>query len=326
MSIETFRNPLSDGPAPDPFILYHEGYYYALYTEVFGISVCRSRRLDTVMRDEKKVVFSLGDEVQGSIWAPELHYVPAYGRWYIYACGTREGWDFGTMRMFCLESADADPFGDYHFKGFTDPDHLAIDETVLVLPDGALYTAFSRFVTIDGIFTQVVTLAPMETPWRIAPDNGHNRLDLTRPAYDWEWQGATDDNAAHINEGPIFLWDGAHLSLVYSASACWSEGYCLGLVRYSGAELSPAALLDPANWHKSRTPIFRAANEVYGPGHNSFFTAADGSRWIAYHGMYTPDAGMERRFAYAQPMTVAPDGTPVLGEPLARETDIPLPR
>ncbi len=321
----TFRNPISRVPAADPFIFYHDGYYYALCTEVFAVVIHRSRRLDCVFEDESRTVYSLGAEVHGHLWAPELHYIPTKNRWYIYTSGTREGWDLNTVRMLCLESATADPWSDYAFKGFTDPDRMGIDETIFASPDGYIYTAFSRYDEQDHRSEQVITLSLMEEPWRMSPPEASPRIDLTRPEYDWEMQGWTPDNHAHINEGPIFFFSDGHLSLVFSASACWSEGYCLGMVRYSGRDFTPAEMLNPANWHKTPEPIFRKGNDVFGTGHNSFFTAADGKTWMAYHAMHTPDAGIERRYAYVQPISIAPDGTPILGTPLSRDTDISLP-
>lgn len=32
--MESFRNPLSANAAPDPVVVYHDGYYYATCTEV----------------------------------------------------------------------------------------------------------------------------------------------------------------------------------------------------------------------------------------------------------------------------------------------------
>ncbi len=326
MKDRTFRNPLSATPAADPFVFFHGGYYYALCTEVFAVVIHRSRCLDNLFCDESKTVYTLGKEVEGHLWAPELHYIPTRNRWYIYTCGTRRGWDLNTMRMLCLESNENHPWSAYTCKGFTDPDHMGIDETVFAAPDGHLYTAYSRYEEPDHRSTQVITLALLEEPWKIASESAYPRIDLTRPEYDWEMQGWTPENHAHINEGPAFFWYKGHLSLVYSASACWSEDYCLGMVRYAGKDFTPAEMLNPANWRKSPTPIFRRANGVYGTGHNSFFTAADGTHWFAYHAMHTPDAGIENRYAYIQPLSVSEDGLPLLGEPFSRETDIPLPQ
>ena len=314
----TLQNPLSANAAADPVVVYHEGYYYATYTEAIGISLFRSKDLKTLLTDEKITVMNLNDTVQGNIWAPELHYNPATDRWYVYASGSTSGWDFFTIRMFCLESKTNDPFGEYVFKGFTDPNTLAIDQTVFYdEQSGTLYTAFSQF-TDKG---QVITLAVMENPWTVSG----KRIEVSYPRYEWERLGKTEGKDERVNEGPVFLYRNGKLCLLYSASGCWSEYYCLGLLEFTGKDLTEESVMRRTNWKKSSKPVFQAANEVYGVGHCFFFDTPDGQTWISYHGMHTPDAGEAGRYMYIQPIGFDDKGLPVLGEPLARDTVIEYP-
>ena len=317
--VKTFKNPILDRAAADPCIVYHDGYYYGTYTEALGISLCRSTSLETLFSGEKVSVFSLCDEVQGNVWAPELFYNPATDRWYIYSCGSTNGWDFFTIRMFCLESKTNDPFGEYEFKGFTDPNLLAIDQTMFYDEvSGTLYTAYSEFTEAG----QVIMLAVMENPWTISD----KRLRVSYPRYRWEKMGEREDKDSRVNEGPVFLEHDGQLSLIYSASGCWSQYYCLGLVAFEGESFSVDEMMDRSNWNKLNHSVFSAANDVYGVGHCSFFTSPDGTEtWIAYHGMPTPDAGEEGRFPYAQRISFDEAGLPILGEPLSRDTEIPVP-
>ncbi len=317
--VKTFQNPLLDRAAPDPCIVYHDGYYYGTFTEVLGIALYRSTSLETVFSGEKRLIFDLCDEVQGSVWAPELFYNPAADRWYVYACGSTKGWDFFSMRMFCLESKTNDPFGEYEFKGYTDPNLLAIDQTMFYdKASGTLYTAYSEF----GEAGQVIMVAVMENPWTISD----KRIRVSYPRYTWEKKGERADKDSRVNEGPVFLEHDGKLSLVYSASGCWSQYYCLGLVEFEGDDFSVDEMMNRSNWNKLPHPVFSAANEVYGVGHCNFFTSPDGSEtWIAYHGMPTPDAGEDGRYAYAQRITFDEKGLPILGEPLSRDTEIPVP-
>lgn len=315
-----FKNPISEGTAADPFVKYIDGYYYALYTESDKISIFRSISLDTVLQGEKRTIFTIGTEVHGHIWAPELHYLPSTGRWYIYACGTSEGKEFMSMRMFCLESVGSDPFGDYIFKGFTDADTLAIDQTVFYdAKTDTLYTAFSEFTWVDG---QVITFAVMENPWTVSK----RRIRLSAPEYAWETLGKAANKDERVNEGPIFLCRNGKLVLIYSASGCWSQYYCLGMVEYTGSDFSADNMMNQSNWKKSKKPLFSAANGVYGVGHCSFFDSPDGNEtWISYHGMHTPNAGEPGRYMYAQRISFDERDLPVLGEPLSRSTEIPMP-
>ena len=317
--MDTYKNPLSTGAAPDPVVLCHDGYYYATFTEALGIAIYRSRSLKTILTDEKIIIMNLSEQVQGNVWAPELHYNPSTDRWYVYASGSTSGWDFFSIRMFCLESVTNDPFGEYVFKGFTDPDVLAIDQTVFYNDaDGTLYTAFSRF-TEKG---QVITLAVMENPWTVSD----RRLDISYPKYSWEKLGKTEGKDERVNEGPVFLRNGDRLFLIYSASGCWSEHYCLGLLEFTGEDLTSDSVMKKSNWKKHTDPIFKAANGVYGVGHCFFFETPDGNTWISYHGMSTPNAGEAGRYMYVQPVSFDENGLPLLGEPLSRDTEICIPR
>lgn len=314
-----FKNPLSSGAAPDPFVLYHDGYYYATFTEALCIALYRSKSIETILSDEKSIIFNLSDEVQGNIWAPELHYNPAADRWYVYASGSTSGWDFLSIRMFCLESVTNDPFGEYVFKGFTDNDTFAIDQTVFYDEvSGMLYTAFSEF-TSDG---QVITFAVMDNPWTVSS----RRIRLSQPDFSWEKKGAKEGKDERVNEGPVFLLNEGKLCLIYSASGCWSQYYCLGMIEFRGADFSESSLMNKENWKKHTDPVFSKANGTYGVGHCSFFKSPDGSEtWIAYHGMATPSAGEEGRFMYAQKISFDESGIPVLGKPISRNEAIVVP-
>ena len=319
--VKTFQNPLSDVSAPDPCVVYHDGYYYAVYTEVFGITLYRSTSLETVVRDEKLTIHTaFSGTTCTSLWAPELHYNPVTDRWYVYFSDATSSFEFQSIRMMCIESKTNDPWGEYVLKGCTDPDLLAIDQTVFYdEASGTLYTAFSEFTDERG---QVITLAVMENPWTISDQ----RIMISYPKYGWEKKGKTEGKDERVNEGPVFLEHNGKLCLIYSASGCWSEYYCLGLIEYTGEDRSPENFMDASNWSKKNMPIFEAANEVYGVGHCTFFRSPDGSEtWIAYHGMATPDAGESNRFMYAQRISFDENDLPVIGEPISRDTEIGVP-
>ena len=320
-SVKTFKNPIHNRPSADPFVLYHDGYYYGTFTEASQITIYRGTTIETLFKSEQKKVFEIGGdkEVQGNVWAPEIFYNPATDRWYIYACGSKQGWEFSTIRMFCLESKTSDPFGEYEFKGFTDTELLAIDQTMFYdETSGTLYTAYSEF-TGDG---QVIMLAMMDDPYTISD----KRIRISHPFYAWESKGERDDKDSRVNEGPIFLEKDGKLCLIYSASGCWSQYYCLGLVEFKGESFGVEEVINEKNWEKNRKPIFSAANKVYGVGHCSFFNSPDGSEtWIAYHGMPNPDAGEAGRYAYVQKISFDENNLPILGEPFSRATEIPVP-
>lgn len=64
------------------------------------------------------------------------------------------------------------------------------------------------------------------------------------------------------------------LFLTYSASSCWTDSYCLGLLT-----LRPGGdPLNVADWTKSPNPVFTTAadSSAYAPGHNGFFISRSG--------------------------------------------------
>ncbi len=321
-----FKNPISYDSKPDPFITYHDGYYYALATEVTRVRLYRSRLLSEVFYGEYKDLIKTGDDIGGgktlgwNAWAPEIHYIETTGRWYVYFCASTDGFEFGSMRMLCLESETADPFSNYVFKGAVDDSLQAIDMTVYYEKEtGILYACYSQF----SDYGQILRLAQMENPWTLS---SKTRTRISRPQLEWETRGSDDANDGRINEGPIFVENSGELYIIYSASGCWSEYYCLGALHYVGPDRSPGNFASPKNWEKLEEPIFVSGNEVYGVGHCSFFTSPDGTEaWIAYHGMATPDAGVEGRYAYVQKITFDEKGLPVIGEPLSRDTVIDEP-
>ncbi len=322
----TFTNPVSNESAPDPFVVYHDGYYYCLRTEVVQVRLYRSRTVeDILINGEYKDLIKTGDPtfdgktVGWNCWAPEIHFMPTTGRWYVYFCACTDGFEFGSMRMYCLESDGDDPFGNYSFKALTDPDLLAIDQTVWYdANSGEIYTVFSEY-TDKG---QSLTLAVMDNPWHISD----RRIMLSYAGYYWEKRGKTAENDSRINEGPIVFERNGRIFIFYSASGCWSQYYCLGMLTYKGENTSPEEFLKLENWEKSEKPVFSKANKVYGPGHCSFFESPDGTEtWIAYHGMATPDAGVDARFMYIQKIDFDENGVPILGQPIARGTVMEVP-
>ena len=80
--------------------------------------------------------------------------------------------------------------------------------------------------------------------------------------------------------------------------------------------------MDPASWIKSPAPVFASANDLFGPGHNSFTTAQGGLvDVLVYHARnYKAILGDPlydgNRHTRVQRLSWNPDGTPSFGLPL----------
>jgi hypothetical protein len=110
--------------------------------------------------------------------------------------------------------------------------------------------------------------------------------------------------------------------IIYSASSCNTQYYKLGQLSLTGADP-----MQPSSWTKAPNPVFQAANGVYGPGHNGFFTSPNGAEsWIVYHGNATSSQGCgSTRSTRVQRFAWNGDGTPNFGSPVSTSTDIAVP-
>lgn len=288
---------------PDPWVIQRDGVYYYTSTSRDHIELRRTTDLWRLADAAPVVVWRAPARgaASTSVWAPELHYIR--GKWYLYFTAADKQHDDDAHRhVFVLENASPDPTrGRWIERGMLKTAHTGIDGTVFERA-GRWYFVYSAYVDDHSD----LVIAPMANPWTLASP----QVDIAAPTHAWEMQGGRK-----ILEAPEFLQgpDGK-LFLSYSASACWSDDYALGLLQADGN----ADLLDPASWHKSPRPVFATSvrNGVYAPGHNGFFKDTQGRDWIIYHANGGPGwKCTPRRAPRIQPIGWTPKGMPDFGEP-----------
>ncbi|HWO60586.1 MAG TPA: family 43 glycosylhydrolase [Umezawaea sp.] len=295
----TFTNPIKRN-GPDPWLQFHDGYYYlATTTWNSTITMRRSRTLAGLSTAADQTVFTLSGRPNGccNMWAPEFHLLN--GRWYLYYVAGQNVPDYNpTQRLHVLESSGTDPMGPYTFKadlGST----WELDPSILQ-HNGKLYLMGSA---MDG--TQSLTITPLSNPYTISG----GRRTISQPTLAWERQ------TAPVNEGAEPLYRNGKTMIVYSASACWGPDYKLGLLTLTGTDP-----LNRAHWTKSANPVFQRndGNGVFAPGHNGFFKSPDGTEdWIVYHANDSASGGCDmNRSTRAQRFTWNSDGTPNFGTPV----------
>jgi GH43 family beta-xylosidase len=288
---------------PDPWVVQRDGVYYYTATSGNRIELRKTGDLRPLAHAQPVVVWRPPAQGPGStaVWAPELHFVE--GKWYLYFTAAEAGHNDDDHRhVFVLENASPDPTrGRWIARGMLKTAHTGIDGTVFK-HGRRWYFVYSAYV---GDHSDLV-IAPMVNPWTL----GSPQVDIAAPTYAWEKQGGRK-----ILEGPEFLpGPDGKVFLSYSASACWSDDYALGLLQADGG----ADLLDPAAWHKSPRPVFASSPEhgIYAPGHNGFFKDTQGRDWIIYHANGGPDwKCTARRAPRIQPIGWTTDGRPNFGEP-----------
>ncbi len=317
----TFTNPLLPS-GPDPYSFYKDGYYYYTHTLANRIGLWKTKSLADLKTAEHITIYTPppGTDYSKDLWAPEILFLQ--GKWYAYFAA--DGGNNKTHRMYVLENASADPMkGEWIMKGkVTDAtDKWAIDGDVFEYKK-QLYMVWSGWEgDVNG--EQDIYIAKMKNPWTIESQ----RVRISKPFYDWEKIGdLKNETPPHINvnEGPQALVHANDLFIVYSASACWTDFYALGLLRFEGGNL-----LDSTKWEKATQPVFKqsAENGVYATGHNSFFVSPNGKEnWILYHANSNPGDGCGvKRSPRAQKFTWNKDGTPNFGIPVKEGTVIPVP-
>jgi GH43 family beta-xylosidase len=309
MPDEKVTNPLIQQRA-DPYIYRHtDSYYYFTATapEYDRIILRKAATIQELGSAPETVIWQKhASGIMGAhIWA-ELHYID--GKWYIYfAAGSTQ--DVWAIRIYVLENASADPLqGTWEERGQikTNWGSFSLDATTFE-HNGTRYLVWAQHDPAIGGNTNLY-IAAMSNPWTI----GGDQIMLSRPEYNWEIIGFL------VNEGPAVIKRNGWIFISYSASAT-DANYAMGLLTAS----QDSDLLDANSWSKSPTPIFKSANGVYGPGHNSFTVSPDGAYDIlVYHGRdYEKISGDPlrdpNRHTRVQQLHWNADGTPNFGEPVA---------
>lgn len=304
----TFRNPLLN-PGPDPWMVWHEGFYYLTATAMDRIEIRRAKSITEMAEAEPIVVWQEDEPSRNQeMWAPEFYLLdgPNGRRWYLYFTAS-DGVDT-KHRMHVLESEGDDPLGPYAYKAKLRTDaldeHYAIDAGLIQLGDGRLFCVWASY-PMHRLF-----IAPMDNPWTL----GGERVQLEADGFGCE----------EVREGPVVLRRNGKMFLFYSVCDVGKPDYKVGMLV---AEES-ADLMNPASWIQHPEPVFARNDEagVYGPGHNGFFHSPDGSEtWIIYHAKDSARYTYEGRSARAQKIEWDENGVPRLGVPLSIETDVPVP-
>ena len=313
-----FYNPVLQSGA-DPQVFAKDGWYYCM-TTTGNLTLRRTRKMAELEHAETKVIWTPPETGMwsNSIWAPEIHFLQ--GKWYVYFAA--DDGDNANLRMYVVENATGDPFqGKWVLKGQLKPatDRWAIDGSVFE-DNGNLYFIWSGMAGKEENVAQNIYIAQMENPWTIKGD----RVLISTPEFDWESKGASTSEPK-VNECPIMLKGIVKLFITYSASGCWTDDYCLGMLTANAG----ADLLNPESWTKSKEPVLQKCveNMVFAPGHNGFFKSSDGKEdWIIFHANDHPGDGCGgSRKPHIQKITWRADGTPDFGIPVLNRTPVKKP-
>lgn len=286
----SYSNPVWDGYCADPFVLRHEGIYYAYGTgsdsgnyTLEGRHFVLLRSLDLVHWEfvggaiEPKPGFEKADH-----WAPEVAF--ANGKcWMYYSAAPRDA--FGVCQQQLRVAAADRPEGPFHDTGklLFPNEGFTIDPNPFRDPrDGQWYLFFSKnyFEGRVGTGTAVVPLgddmvSPIGAPlpvvvasadWHISARNQRIKEQIYE-----SW---------HTVEGAHVVYKDGLYVCFYSGGAWSNESYG---VSYATAE-HPLGPWQDAWSSQGAAVLTGVPPHIIGPGHNSVTLAPDGKTHIcAYH-------------------------------------------
>ena len=278
----TYQNPVYPDTMADPFVLRHEGFYYAYGTAPGGAD---GRQIPVLSSQDLVEWEALGHALEPNgaahYWAPEVAFHE--GRFYMYYSSGSA--DEGTDQKLRVAVSD-DPAGPFVDTGkILVPDQaFSIDAHPYRHGDGQWYLFYcvdflhvaddhrvgtgivvDRMVDMETLAGEPVMVVRPHQDWHIF------RKDRTMygSVYDW-----------HTVEGASVQEHDGQLYCFYSGGAWERENYGVSYV-VADHPLGP--------WRRpeggEEALLMRSVpGAVIGPGHNSFTTSPDGSQtWIVYH-------------------------------------------
>ncbi len=278
----SYRNPVYPEYFADPFVLRHDGAYYA-----YGTVPEVGRTVPALASDDLVTWRPLGDVLEplprpGEVyWAPEVAR-GGDGRFYMYfSVGQEEG--EGHRLRVAVAAAPVGPFLDAGVVLDSDP--FSIDGHPFRDDDGSWYLYFCRdFLEGDRVGTGIV-VDELTTMTELA---GRPRT-VVRPFADWNlyqaqrtWYGRTWD--WYTVEGPFVRKANGRYHCFFSGGAWREPNYG---VSYAVADHPLGPWQVPSDEEPSILRTIPGA--VLGPGHASIVASPSGRQdVIVYHG-WDPD-------------------------------------
>lgn len=281
----------------DPVIFRYDGKWYYVATNDnlndIGIYVREAAELEWLFAEDVKQHCILDyDEEKNYIqtfWAPEFHMIGG-DVYLLFALGGKQWAPHCHMMKLkkggsIIKKEDwEEPVRVVRQDGSSlSGDGITLDMTYFKANNQS-YVAWSYRYGIGtskdtGSMIYIATIDEKE-PWRLTGEP----VLLSRPLYGWENLIGTINN-----EGPYMLQVEDRLYLAYSGGHAGGYYYSIGYLMAKEND----DLLNPDSWKKLCTPAmsYYSIENVYGPGHNSFFKDEEGKLWNAHHGEVSIEGG-----------------------------------
>jgi GH43 family beta-xylosidase len=295
-----YLNPVWNGYLADPFVLQHDGWYYAYGTgSSSGDAVEDNGRTFPVLRSRNLAQWEpLGNALEvppqfqgGAFWAPEVAF--RNGQFWMYysaAQGPSPGIDSGvdgtgdeTHRLRVANASHpGGPFSDCGVMLLPE-EEFTIDAHPFCDPQtGEWYLFFAKDFFDERVGTGIAVVAlsedmqhtsgPVQTVLRATGDWHIHARD--RFIYGQTW------DAWHTVEGPSVLFHQGLYYCLYSGGAWHGDEYG---VSFGVAEHPLGPWRD--EWSREGPQVLRGVpGRVHGPGHNSVVCGPDGQTlFVVYH-------------------------------------------
>ena len=285
----TFNSPIA---IADPFILLHNGTYYAYGTAAAdGIEVYHSQDMKFWKKESTLALDKSNSWGDRWFWAPEVYYVESKNKFFMY---------YSVDEHIAVATSDS-PLGPFvqEIKQTMLGDK-AIDSSLFIDDDGQGYLYFTRFTGGSRIWVaklyddmQTIDQSTMRECFGVLQD--------------WERAQGT------INEAPFTMKHNDVYYLTYSANNYESEYYGVGYAT-SDSPTGP--------WTKyAENPILQKPKDLEGTGHSAIFKDAAGKLKIVYHAHHSHGV-YGTRYIYISDVSFNP-GTP---DVLTVSKDYEIPR
>lgn len=315
---DTYTNPVFDRYMADPFVLLHDGVYYAYGTA----EPCADGRVFPVLRSTDLVNWeakggALTPLRAGSYWAPAVAY--ADGLFYLYySVGEPDG--TGHKLRVATSPSPIGPFTDAGVELVPDQP-FTIDAHPFQDADGQWYLYYCQDFLDMTSEVRVGTGIAVDRMVSMTQLSGESRV-VVRPFADWQLFAAQRPMYGgvydwHTIEGAAVLRHNDRIYCFYSGGAWEQSNYGIS---YVVADAPMDAYRRPA----SAEPLVKTVpGRVVGPGHNSFVTAPDGTTALVYHAWDVERTARRMcidRMTWSgdQPQTHAPTFTP---QPIFSQTE-----
>lgn len=273
----------------DPFVLYHNGVYYAYGTSTdSGFEVYLSKDLKYWEKHKELALKRENSYGNKWFWAPEVYYNKDNDKFYLY---------YSVEEHICVATSDS-PLGPFVQKEKKPMrEEKSIDSSLFIDSDDTPYLYFVRFTNGN-----VIWCAELEKDLITLKEETLTKcIEVSQP---WEM------SLGKVAEGPSIIKRGDLYYMLYSGNDFRSQDYGVGYA-ISNSPLGP--------WKKyENNPILQKPEEgLVGTGHGAPFLDKNGVYKYIFHA-HSDTTKVGPRTSFITDLLISPNGTLSIGKNIIR--------